>query len=289
METQLHDVLLFLDATAALAGLVLVGGPLAFWVTVAPNGRYDRKQLLLVDVGLYVLAAATLLQPVLPILQGQALSEVPRETWAVVLVRLAVLAAIASWLPDLVAEPIQGARRAWASVAVVALATTFLAADPSSGEPRSLAVMVALLVHLVAAVVWLGGAVVIAVAGLPMRDLNLLSSQVRSFSRMTVSCVVGVVSSGVVLVVASSTDLLSVLSSTFGLVLLLKALAFAAMVVLADHGRRNLDEVLVHRLRTGADTLSGVQAWSLLMGSQVIGVAVLVAASVVLAMVGPPA
>lgn len=289
MASALRDALLFLDEATALVGFVLVAGPLAFWVTVAPNGRYDRKQLLLVDVGLWVLAVATVLGPVLLVVAGGLEpGEVPREVWASVLVRFAVLAALGAWLTDLVAEPILGARRVWAGAVVVALSATFLAAPVGSDAPRGPVVLAALLAHVVAAAVWLGGAVVIAVAGLPMRDLNLLSSHVRAFSRMTIGCVVTVLVSSGVLVLSGSSDLYGLVSSTYGLVMLLKAVVFVAMVVIADHGRRHLDDVLVTRLRTGADTLPGIQAWSLLMAAQVVGAGILVGASVVLTMIGAP-
>ncbi|WP_076263883.1 CopD family protein [Intrasporangium flavum] len=287
MGIGLQDVLLFLTEGAALVGFVLVAGPLAFWVTVAPNGRYDRRQLLLVDVGVYVLGVATVLLPVVLVVTGTSFEAIPRATWASVLVRLAVIAALVSWFTELSAAPITGGRRVWAALAVVTLSATFVA-PPVDAAPRSPLTAVALLAHVVAAAVWLGGAVVLAAAGLPMRDINQLSAQVRSFSRTTFACVVTVVVSSAVLVLGAGTDLSTLLTTTYGLVLAAKVLVFLAMVVVADHGRRHLDAVLLYRLRTGGDTLRGVQAWSLLMGSQLVGSTLLVIGSVVLYTVGAP-
>jgi putative copper export protein len=149
-------------------------------------------------------------------------------------------------------------------------------------------VALALLAHVVAAAVWLGGAIVIAAAGLPMRDLNGLGSVVRSFSQITLVTVVTIVVSSAVIVVAGAKDVGALLTSGYGAWLLVKVAAFAAMVVVADHGRRNLDIIVLHRLRTGTDSLSGVQAWSLLMGAQLVSGAVLILATVGLVVAGPP-
>lgn len=287
MDIELREVLLFLVEGAALVGFVLVAGPLAFWVTVAPNGRYDRRQLILVDVGVYVLGAATLLLPVVLLATGLPIDALPRATWASVLVRLAVIIALACWFTELTAAPITGSRRVWSGLVVVVLSATFVA-PPADAPPRSWLTSVALLAHVVAAAVWLGGAVVLAAAGLPMRDLTRLSAQVRSFSRTTLACVVTVVASSAVLVLGADTDLSTLLVSTYGLVLVLKVLVFLGMVVVADQGRRHLDAVLLYRLRTGGDTLRGVQAWSLLMGSQLVGCSLLVIGSVLLHTVGAP-
>jgi putative copper export protein len=289
MVTALREVLLFLDEAAALVGFVLVAGPLAFWATVARDGRYLRRQLLLVDVGVYVLGAAAVLLPVVLVTTGTPFGDVPRDTWASVLVRLAALAALVAWFPDLAAGPIVGPRRGWACLAVVVLSATFLAAPADAPGPRPWLVVVALLAHVVAAAVWLGGVVVLAASGLPMRDLDALSAEVGAFSRTTLACVVTVVVSSVVLVVGSSrADVVGLPSTGYGLVLVVKTVMFAVMVIVADHARRRVDAVLLHRLRTGSDSLPGIQAWSLLMGSQVAGAAVLVLGSVVLFRLGPP-
>lgn len=289
MGEGLGDALLLLHHVAALVGLVLVAGPLAFWATVASDGRRDRRQLLLVDVGVDVLVVVTLIEPALLRLTGLALADIPRETWASVLGRLALLAALASWFPDLVDKPVTGARRAWAAAAVVGLSATFLAAPPGAAQERGSLAVAALLVHVVAAVVWLGAAVVVAVAGVPVRDLEALTSQVRSYSRTTSVCVVAVVASGAVLVLDARPGPGAILDSPYGVLLVLKALVFVAMLVAANRGRRTVDGALVQRLRTGADTATGVHVRSLLLVSQVVGAAVLLGASVALALVGLPA
>lgn len=293
MNDAVRGVLDVVDELALLVGFVLVAGTLASWVTMAPNGRSDRRQVRLVHVGAVVLGVATLAVPLLAPPTGAdagALGAVSRETWAAVLVRLAVLLALLAWFDELVRGPIIAARRRWAGAAVVALSATF--ALPSEvvasqdGPVRAL-VAVALLAHVVAAAVWLGGAVVIAAVGLPLRDLHDLSAAVRSFSRITLATVGTVVVSGVaVLLVQSSRG--APTTPGYGAMLLVKGAALAGMVVAAHHGRRRLDGMVFHRLRVGGDALSRVQASWLLIGAQLLLGAGLLGATVALAAVGPP-
>ena len=292
MNGTLRDVLLVVNELALLIGFVLVAGPLATWVTMTPNGRYDRRQLLLVDVGGFVLGVATLASPFLVAGDAPLFDAVTREAWAATLVRLAVLLALLAWLDELVSGPILGSRRAWAAVVVVVLSVTFVLPSELVAEQDGIfrvVVAVALFGHVLAAAVWLGGALVIAVAGLPLRDLNGLGSVVRSFSQITLATVVTVAVSSTVLVVAGAGDPGELLTSGYGALLVVKVAVFAGMVVVANHGRHNLDVIVLHRLRTGGDSLSRVQAWSLLTGAQLVSGAVLLLATVALVALGPPA
>ncbi|GAA5016951.1 hypothetical protein GCM10023258_02960 [Terrabacter aeriphilus] len=293
MNDASRGVLGVVDELALLAGFVLVAGTLASWVTMAPNGRSDPRQVRLVHVGAVVLGVATLVVPLLApptgADAGALVGAVSRETWTAVLVRLAVVVALLAWLDELVSGPIITSRRRWAGIAVVALSATFVLpsdALASQDGPVVALVAVALLAHVVAAAVWLGGVVVIAAVGLPMGDLHDLSAAVRSFSRITLATVATVVVSGVaILLVQASGDAST--GAGYGAMLLVKGVALAGMVVAAHHGRRRLDGMVFHRLRVGSDTLSRVQASSLLVGAQLLLGAGLLGATVALAAVGP--
>ncbi|MER7073172.1 CopD family protein [Terrabacter sp. NPDC000476] len=293
MNDVFRGVLGVVDDLALLVGFVLVAGTLASWVTMAPNGRSDRRQVRLVHVGAVVLGVATLAVPLLAPRAGAdagaLVGAVSRETWTAGLVRLAVLVALLAWADELVSGPITASRRRWAGVAVVTLSATFVLPSEVHGSldgPAGALVDVALLAHVVAAAVWLGGALVIAVVGLPTGDLHDLSAAVRSFSRITLATVATVVVSGVVILLVQASDGAST-GAGYGAMLLVKGAAFVGMVVAAHHGRRRLDGMVFHRLRVGSDALSRVQASSLLIGAQLVLGAVLLGATVALGAVGP--
>lgn len=294
MSDPARTVLVALDELAVLVGFVLVAGPLALWVTATPNGRSDRRQLRIVLVGALLLGVATVAAPLVGatgVTGAVSPDVVSRESWAAILVRLALLAALLGWIDVLVSRPILGARRGWATAVVVLLSLTFVLpseAVAAHGGIAGVVIAVALLAHVLAAAVWLGGIVVTAAVGLPVRDLSELSSVVRSFSRTTVATVATVVVSSVVLVAVASRDLGAWVSSGQGVALGVKALAFAAMVYVAQHGRRHLDVMLFHRLRVGADSLSRVGAWSLLIRAQLLLAAVLLVGTAAIVVSGPP-
>ncbi len=123
MDPDLAELLAGALRTVLYAGFVLLAGTLAFWTLVWPDGRYNRRQLLLVDAGLAVLAVGTLLVPVVAVVTtGRApLDALSREGWVAVLLRLAVLVAVWAFLSELVDAPIRGRRRLATGGAVVVL------------------------------------------------------------------------------------------------------------------------------------------------------------------------
>ena len=288
MDPDLADLLAGALRSVLYAGFVLLAGTLAFWTLVWPDGRYNRRQLLLVDTGLAVLAVGTLLVPVVAVVTtGRSpLDALSREGWVAVLLRLAVLVAVWAFLSELVDAPIRGRRRLAAGVAVVALtATMVLGSEAVAVTPVWLSVVMSF-AHLLAMATWLGGLLALAVVILPRQQLTDLEALIPAISRVSLVCIATLVVTGAVQAVARTGAVGTLASSTYGLVLLVKVAIFVGLLVLAVPVRRRTDAILLGRLDVEAPS-TGTQTLALLMGAQLATAAALIVATAALVAVAP--
>ena len=288
MDPDLADLLVGALRSVLYAGFVLLAGTLAFWTLVWPDGRYNRRQLLLVDAGLAVLAVGTLLVPVVAVVTtGLApLDALSREGWVAVLLRLAVLVAVWAFLSELVDAPIRGRRRVAAGVAVVALTVTMvLGSEAVALSPVALSLPMSF-AHLLAMATWLGGLLALAVVILPRQQPTVLEELIPAFSRLSLDCIVVLVVTGAVQAIQRTGGVGDLASSTYGLVLLVKVAVFVGMLVLAVPVRRRTDAILLGRLDVEAPS-AGTQTLALLMGAQLATAAALIVTTAALVAVAP--
>ena len=290
MDGPIGDLLVGATRVLLYVGFVLLAGTLSFWVLVWPEGHYDRRQRLLVDDGMVLLVIATVLGPVVTVLLsdepvGESLSG---EAGAAALLRLAVIAVIAAWLPELVDGPTVGWRRIAVGAIVVELSLTMvIASDAITGQLVALKV-VATLGHLLAAAAWLGGLVILAVIIIPGQHLDQLDELLPSFSKVAFVSVVTLAVTGAVHAVAQAGGLTVLVSSPVGVVLVLKVAIFSGMLVLGNHGRRYVIEFVLHRARPRGGVAAGaVSTLAVVMGAELATAGALLLTTAVLVAVAP--
>lgn len=290
MDVLMADLLVGAIRVLLYVGFVLLAGTLSFWVLVSPEGHDDARQRLLVVAGMVLVAVTTVIGPVISVLlSGAAPAElISREAGASAVLRLAVIAVAAAWLPELLDSPTLGRRRVALGGIVVALALTMVtASDAMTGNLVALKI-VATLGHLLAAAAWLGGLVVLAVVIVPGNHLDQLDELIPSFSDVAFVSVVTLVVTGTIHALAQAGGPSGLTSSTFGVVLFLKIAVFAGMLVLGNHGRRYVNEFVLRRARPDAAVPPGaVNTLAVVMGAELATAAALLAATALLVAVAP--
>ena len=308
MDPDLADLLLSALRIVQWAGFVLLAGTIAFWLVVWPDGRHNRRQLLLVDTGLVVLGVATALGPVVAVLAtGRApLEALSREGWVAVLLRLAVVVAVWAFLTELVADDPADrddgrdgwdghdtsgaaltARQLWSWAAVLALTVTMvLSSDTLTVAPSWLSAVLTF-AHLLAMAVWLGGLVALSAVALTREQASDVGDLVPGFSKASVACVITLAVSGALEAALRAGGFDVLLSGTYGLVLLVKVAIFGGLLVLAVPTRRHTDTVISGRFRGDTTVTTRAQTVALLMGAQLATAAALLVATAALVSVAP--
>lgn len=289
MDSPLAPVLGVANSAVLYGGFVLLAGTLTFWVLVWAEGAHERAHVILVDVGLLALAVTTVIGPVLALLtsDGGPLGSISREDAASRVLRLAILAATAAWLPELLDGDIVGRRRLAAAAIVVALAATMVASsDAITGHFAPLKVVVTF-GHLLAAVAWLGGLVSLAVVIMPRQHLNELEHLIPPFSKVAFVSVAVLAATGAVHGVAQAGGLTNLATSTYGIVLFMKVTLFAGMLLLGNHARHYANGVLLRRLRLEGVGRGNVHTFAAILGAELATAAAVLIATAVLVAVAP--
>ena len=290
MDGPMADVLVGAGRVLLYVGFVLLAGTLSFWALVWSEGRHDRRQRLLVDEGMLLLAVATVIGPTITVLVSDVppVDSLSGEAGAAALLRLAVIAVVAAWLPELVDQPTLGWRRVAVGAIVVALCLTMvIASDAMTGHLVALKV-VATLGHLLGAAAWLGGLLALAVVIIPGQRLDQLDELILSFSKVAFVSVVTLVVTGAIHALAQAGGPAALTSTSFGVVLLLKVVVFAGMLVLGNHGRRYANEVVLHRIRARHRAGTGVHTLAVVMGAELATAGAVLLTTAVLVAVAPP-
>ena len=211
---------------------------------------------------------------------------------AALLVRLGALAGIAFLLTDLVHSAVVGWRRVFALAAVVVIAGTMVTQSNAIGGRWEVLKIIATTGHVLATAAWLGGLVALAAVLIPRENLQELDRLIPRFSVVATFSVIILVATGTIHALAIAGGIGPLVSSRYGLVLLIKVAVFGLMLVLGNHGRKYAARVAFRRVHHPAEPLSkskGVQGLAVVMGAEVTIAFVILATTSILVMVAPHA
>lgn len=273
------------------AGFVMVAGTLLFWVRVWPEGPKNSHLRRTAKIGAMLLAALTVL---LPVLKWQTTSGadlwdvVSREGGAAALIRLALLALFAASFSDFTRDAVRG-RRALMSVGlVVALCGTLVAQSNAIEGSHVLLKAIATMGHLLATAGWLGGLVALATVIIPRENVSELDRLIPSFSKVAFISVIVLVVTGTLHAVTVAGGVGELINSDYGLWLGLKVVVFALMLVMGNHGRKYVQEIVFRRMNAQqVQESSTVQMLAVVMGAELAIAGAVLAMTAALVAVAP--
>nr|PZN38360.1 MAG: copper resistance protein CopD [Actinomycetota bacterium] len=189
-------------------------------------------------------ASDVLGMPVGDVLAGSEFSSYAGQTEQGVALVLVVLFAIA------IAFFARGAITAGAAAWLLLLSLITLLPPPLTGHsassPNHGLAITSVAFHVIALALWIGGLAVLCVHAL--RGERHLDEAARRFSAMALWCLIGVGLSGVFAAVARLASVTDLVTSTYGLLIVAKVVAFCALGVLGWwHRRRTLPELAAGR------------------------------------------
>lgn len=239
MSSDLVELGLGANRVLTYTGYVLLAGTLTFWVLVWPQGRSAVRLVRLTILGTVLLTIATVAGPGVQILLGGQLigDTLTSLTGATLIIRLAALTGVAFFLPDLVRGEVVGARRVIALVLVIIIAGTLVTQSNAIGGPWEVAKIIATTGHVLATAAWLGGLVAMTTVLIPRENLEELDRLIPRFSVVATGSVTVLALTGVVHALAVAGSVQQLVTSRYGLVLLIKLLIFGGMLLLGNHGR----------------------------------------------------
>ena len=141
MIQDLVDLALGANRVLTYAGYVLVAGTLTFWSVVWPDGRRNRRLVMLALAGTTAMIIGTLAGPAIQmIFGGRLLGDIVTPLGgAAQLARLAALAAAIFFLPDIISGAVVGWRRILALTLVLVIAASMVAQSNAIGGPWEVA------------------------------------------------------------------------------------------------------------------------------------------------------
>jgi len=156
---DLVDLALGANRVLTYAGYVLLAGTLTFWSIVWPDGRRNRRLVVLALTGIAAMIMGTLAGPAVQLVfGGRLLGDIVSPLGgAAQLVRLAALVAAMVFLPDIISGAVVGWRRIVALSLVVVIAASMVAQSDAIGGPWEIAKIGATGLHVLATCAWLGG------------------------------------------------------------------------------------------------------------------------------------
>ncbi len=283
-----------LSATRIISytGFVLIAGTLVFLSIVWPQGRRIRRLVLLGAAGIALLAIGTVAGPLVEAAayDVSVADATGRLSGAAALLRLAVLAGLALFLPDLVRRDIHRWRTFVALSAVLVIEATMVVQGDAVTDGWRAVKVLAMMGHLTAVAVWLGGLVVIAVVLVPGRRLADLDSIMPTFSTLATVSVVTLLVTGVVHAVAVAGGIGSLFDDAYGVTLGIKAALFAVMLAVGDRGRQYAGRLARRRLAPDADDSSQpgeLQTLAVTLGAEITLAAAILGVTAVLVWFAP--
>jgi copper transport protein len=229
-------LLLAANQFLAYAGYVALAGALTFWSLVWPTGHGDRRLFGLAVTGTVLLSLSTLAAFVLQHPGPPPVGTLSALAGAALFVRLAALAATGFLLVDVLGAVVVGWRRMFALVVVVVLGVTLVPQADGLTGPWPVLEVAATTVHVLAVPAWLGGLLALVVVLTRRADRPELDGLASQFSLLPVLGAIALVVTGVVSALAGGGA--ATLTSSYGVVLAIKAVVFAATLVVAARGRR---------------------------------------------------
>lgn len=240
MTQDLIDLALGANRVLTYAGYVLLAGTLTFWSVVWPDGRSNRRLVILALAGTTAMIIGTLAGPAIQlILGGRLLGDIVTPLGgAAQLTRLAALVAAMLFLPDIISGAVVGWRRFVALTLVVVIAASMVAQSNAIGGPWEVAKIAATGLHVLATCAWLGGLVALAAVLIPGEKVQELDRLIPRFSRVAQLSVVTLVVTGIVHALAVAGGAYQLATSRYGLVLLIKISIFGLMLLMGNEGRK---------------------------------------------------
>jgi hypothetical protein len=152
VNQDLLDLALGANRVLTYAGYVLLAGTLTFWSVVWPDGRRNRRLVVLAVAGTAAMIIGTVAGPAIQLVFGdQLLGDIVTPLGgAAQLVRLAALVAAVFFLPDIINGSVVGWRRVVALSLVVVIAGTMVAQSNAIGGNWEIAKIAATGLHVLA-------------------------------------------------------------------------------------------------------------------------------------------
>jgi putative copper export protein len=292
LSPEVLQLALGLNRIVCYTGYVLLAGTLTFWALVWPQGRADRRLVSLAAFGTGLMIIGTIAGPLIQILfAGRPIGDVltPLDGTAAI-VRLAALACVGFYFVDIIRAEIVGWRRVVTVALVIVIAATMVTQSDAVSGGWQLVKIIATSGHVLAIAAWIGGLVALAAVLIPRENLQELDRLIPRFSVIATVSVIALVVTGVVHALAVAGGIGELVTSLYGLVLLVKVSIFGLMLLMGIQGRRYAARVAFQRLHTPATLLrrsSGVQSLAVVMGAELIIAFVILSASSILVMVAP--
>jgi len=274
------------------AGYVLLAGTLTFWSVVWPDGRRNRRLVVLALTGTAAMIMGTLSSPVIQLIfGGRLLGDVVSPLGgAAQLVRLAALVAAMCFLPDIISGAVVGWRRIVALTLVVVIAASMVAQSDAIGGPWEIAKIGATGLHVLATCAWLGGLVALAAVLIPGENVHELDRLIPRFSRVAQLSVATLVITGIVHALAVAGGVYQLASSRYGLVLLIKIAIFGLMLLMGNEGRKYAARAAFRQSHLQPDAplrAGGISTLAVVMGAELCIAFVILSTTSLLVMVAP--
>ena len=274
------------------AGYVLLAGTLTFWSVVWPDGRSNRRLVMLALGGTTAMIIGTLAGPAIQLIFGGWLlgDIVTPLGGAAQLARIAALVAAMFFLPDIISGAVVGWRRVLALTLVVVIAASMVAQSNAIGGHWEVAKIAATGLHVLATSAWLGGLLALATVLIPGEKVQELDQLIPRFSRVALLSVVTLIVTGIVHALAVAGGLYELASSRYGLVLLIKVSIFGLMLFMGNEGRKYAARAafrLHHQHSDVSVRAGGISTLAVVMGAELCFAFVILSMTSLLVIVAP--
>jgi putative copper export protein len=292
MIKDLVDLALGANRVLIYAGYVLLAGTLTFWSVVWPDGRSNRRLVMLALGGTTAMIIGTLAGPGIQLIfGGRLLGDIVTPLGgAAQLARIAALVAAMFFLPDIISGAVVGWRRVLALSLVVVIAASMVAQSNAIGGHWEVAKIAATGLHVLATSAWLGGLLALATVLIPGEKVQELDQLIPRFSRVALLSVVTLIVTGIVHALTVAGGVYELATSRYGLVLLIKVSIFGLMLLMGNEGRKYAARAAFRLQHQHSDVpvrVGGISTLAVVMGAELCIAFVILSTTSLLVMVAP--
>jgi putative copper export protein len=265
---------------------------LTFWSVVWPDGRRNRRLVVLTLAGIAAMIIGTLAGPAIQLIfGGRLLGDIVTPLGgAAQLARLAALVGAMFFLPDIISGAVVGWRRTVALALVLVIAASMVAQSNAIGGPWEVAKIAVTGLHVLATCAWLGGLVALAAVLIPRERVQELDRLIPRFSRVAQLSVVTLVVTGTVHALVIAGGVYQLASSRYGLVLLIKITIFGLMLLMGNEGRKYAARAAFRQSHLQPDRpvrVAGISTLAVVLGAELCIAFVILSTTSLLVMVAP--